>query len=278
MTRRVLLGVVFVVVGSGCAPTGSSSPPEASAVAETEACPAIDLISPGGEPLDLTGMWLADDFGTYAIRQVGSCVYWLGMSDTDDGDGDQPHDAYPPGRWWTNVFSGRLSSDFLIHGTWADVPQFADGPTDEGTMILEIAFPPGGGDRGPSLIQVDQDRRREYFATVWYPVESVGPLSEFIGTYGFQEGTVDSSLVAHHACPWVEIDGVRMEAVIPLPPYLLSEDGNVLDQRQGPGQGMRLTARPGDPVRVLGRLAPYPGPAGACAANTILVSRIWPAP
>jgi hypothetical protein len=57
----------------------------------------------------LTGVWQANDGGTYYVRQRGNEVFWLGMSS------DQ-------GRSWTNVFHGTRNGN-TITGTWADVPK-----------------------------------------------------------------------------------------------------------------------------------------------------------
>lgn len=60
----------------------------------------------------LTGIWTADDLGTYYVRQIGNIVWWLGMS----------HDQ---GATFTNVFSGVVTSNGTgtsVQGTWVDVP------------------------------------------------------------------------------------------------------------------------------------------------------------
>lgn len=58
---------------------------------------------------DLNGVWRSNDGGTYYVRQIGSDVYWLGMSGDD-------------GRTWTNVFRGTRNGN-ILSGTWADVPK-----------------------------------------------------------------------------------------------------------------------------------------------------------
>jgi hypothetical protein len=58
---------------------------------------------------DLTGIYKANDGGTYYVRQLGNTVFWLGMSSDDGGT-------------WTNVFKGIITGN-KINGNWADVPR-----------------------------------------------------------------------------------------------------------------------------------------------------------
>ena len=60
-------------------------------------------------PVHLTGKWLCNDGGTYFIRQIGSEIWWHGLS--RDG-----------GATWSNVFHGQLNGK-QFSGRWADVPQ-----------------------------------------------------------------------------------------------------------------------------------------------------------
>src|SRR4029077_5413094 len=68
---------------------------------------------------DLTGVWHANDVGTYYLRQIdGNVLWWLGLSR------DQ-------GRTFANVFQGSIRyrggdgeplAKSMIEGDWADVP------------------------------------------------------------------------------------------------------------------------------------------------------------
>jgi len=69
----------------------------------------------------LSGVWSCDDGGKYAIRQVGTEVWWYGQS--SDG-----------GRSWANVFYGRFDGRRLT-GTWADLP--LGGASSSGVMGLD---------------------------------------------------------------------------------------------------------------------------------------------
>jgi hypothetical protein len=60
---------------------------------------------------DLTGVWSADDGGAYFLRQLGSSLWWMGLSDRGRGTS------------FANVFRGRVLANDVISGTWADVPR-----------------------------------------------------------------------------------------------------------------------------------------------------------
>lgn len=59
-------------------------------------------------PSALTGVWKANDGGTYYVRENGNEIWWIGRS--RDG-----------GRSWSNVYSG-VRNGSSITGKWADVP------------------------------------------------------------------------------------------------------------------------------------------------------------
>ncbi|MBS2965829.1 hypothetical protein KGA66_22450 [Actinocrinis puniceicyclus] len=71
----------------------------------------LDFVAPVARGT-YTGVWCADDGGTYYLRQIGDVLWWLGMS----------HDQ---GRSFTSVFSGVLVPDgtgTVVHGELVDVP------------------------------------------------------------------------------------------------------------------------------------------------------------
>jgi hypothetical protein len=71
---------------------------------------SIDLIQDFSQPrafADLTGVWAADDAGTYYLRQDGNTVWWLGLS-TDEG------------LTFANIFQGTLQNN-QISGNWVDI-------------------------------------------------------------------------------------------------------------------------------------------------------------
>jgi hypothetical protein len=90
--------------------------------------------------MDLTGIWKADDTGTYYIRHIGDSLWWLGMSGND-------------GRLFTNIFRGKVMGE-NIEGDWVDVPKgeiigngrirLNAGRDAEGQFFLEKTFETGG--------------------------------------------------------------------------------------------------------------------------------------
>jgi len=86
---------------------------------------SIDVIQDFEQPrpdADLTGVWHCDDVGTYYVRQVGSTVWWLGLSR------DQ-------GRSFANVFKGTLDQH-SVTGEWADIPIGVGGAHSGGRLKL----------------------------------------------------------------------------------------------------------------------------------------------
>jgi hypothetical protein len=72
----------------------------------------------------LTGIWKADDQGTYQIRQEGPNVWWYGRGPAGGSD-------------WQNVFCGALSGTQL-EGEWADLPP--GGAQSSGRIQLQVNF------------------------------------------------------------------------------------------------------------------------------------------
>jgi hypothetical protein len=73
-------------------------------------------------PKYVSGVWNANDGGTYRLHAIGSTIWWVGMSSDD-------------GRSWTNVFKGTRNGN-IIDGEWADVRGKAWG---HGTLKLRIS-------------------------------------------------------------------------------------------------------------------------------------------
>lgn len=92
---------------------------------------------------DLTGVWAADDGGTYYLQTAGSIVWWLGQ---DDGG------ALQLGTSFTNIFRGNVGVSAgvptLLEGQWADVPR---GQTRNfGELALSIEY---DGDGNPVVLR-----------------------------------------------------------------------------------------------------------------------------
>lgn len=73
----------------------------------------------------LSGIWHANDGGTYQVRQEGTKVWWFGQSPNN-------------GRDWQNVFYGTITNDQLV-GEWADLP----GGTAQSSGMLQLQIQPG---------------------------------------------------------------------------------------------------------------------------------------
>jgi hypothetical protein len=133
--------VAAIVVLSACTPAGStpSLAPTSSPQTGTSDCPNIDLRSPSGERVALTGTWVTERegarSGVYFVHQVGECVWFAGSF---PWPGDASHG---PLGFVTVVFRGRVRSDFSITGDWIDVRQEGLQPVGLGGSIsLEIEF------------------------------------------------------------------------------------------------------------------------------------------
>lgn len=235
-------------------PAGSVAP--AGSVEEASECSPIDIRGPSGEPVDLTGVWRSNDLGVYDLRQVGSCVYWLGMSQYRGED---------PGSSWTNVFAGVLHSDLTISGRWADVPFSPEtiGFLGHGMMTLRIGFVESGGVERPALRVVSMTGG--FGGSAWVLEESLAPV-ELDGIFG---GNRDNLLQT--GCVWIESNGQRYELIgdggwdIRVDPPVRVED------RSG-----RVFARADDPLRIRGRVSEALGT--NCVENAVLVEELDPTP
>jgi hypothetical protein len=121
-TRRLGVVAFLAAVVFGCtsspAPSASALPSESSGTVQgtlPEDCDQIDLRSPTGERVDLTGVWegdgaLVDSDETFWLVQVGDCVYGSAMNPrflAQAGDGS----------WTVANLQGHLTSDFRLAAT-----------------------------------------------------------------------------------------------------------------------------------------------------------------
>jgi hypothetical protein len=141
--RRMSLVTGLLLVVAGCGATASpapSVPPSATASASPSRAPspspsaavaaACSKVPKPFDPkhIDLSGAWAGDDDGIYYLRQVGTVLWWNGMSERDGTPAAL-------GRDWNNVGRGEIDG-LKIAVDWADVPrgQILGG----GTMDLTI--------------------------------------------------------------------------------------------------------------------------------------------
>lgn len=117
-------------------PVVTASPaPSASPVVGELCIPTPIPFDP--DSTDVTGTWAGNDGGIYYVRQVGSVVWWNGMSGRDA----------PPehlGRNFNNVGRGEITDDLTIVSDWVDVPR--GGIDGGGTVTWQI-----GGDAAGNL-------------------------------------------------------------------------------------------------------------------------------
>ena len=146
----VLVGALLALAACGTSVSGtptiapSSGAGQAShAAAPSASQPVAPLPSPSAavaakcdktpkpfdaNKIDLTGAWAGDDGGIYYLRQLGSLLWWNGMSER----GGSPSLL---GRDWNNVGRGQIKA-LVIDVEWADVPR--GGILGNGTMNLKI--------------------------------------------------------------------------------------------------------------------------------------------
>jgi hypothetical protein len=113
----LILGVLPLAAGG----LHASAAPQQHAASHGVVAPAALLAGP-----IRTGVYRADDGGTYYVRVIGDQVWWAGES----ADG---------GRNFTNVFHGTVIGSTGIYGDWADVPKGRNAHA--GKLRLEINSP-----------------------------------------------------------------------------------------------------------------------------------------
>jgi hypothetical protein len=173
-----LLGAILALAACGTTASPSASV-HASATPEPASEP-LDLLAvvcaPVPKPfdpsdIDLTGTWAGDDGGVYYLRQLGSVVWWNGMS----GREGSPMDL---GREWNNVVRGAING-LQIDAEWSDVPR---GESDDhGTLVLSIQ------DDGTGNIQIVQvsSSTGGFGSHVWTPCSPAElRVAEYVLAYG----------------------------------------------------------------------------------------------
>jgi hypothetical protein len=176
-----LLGSILALAACGITASPSTSP-QASATNEPASQPP-ELLAVVCEPaptpfkptdFDLTGVWAGDDGGIYYLRQLGSVVWWNGMS----GRERSPLEL---GRDWTNVARGVITG-LQIDVQTSDVPR--GGLLFNSTLILNIQ------DDGAGNIEIVKTKEVEggFGNSVWTPCRPVElQVADYLGKYG---GTV----------------------------------------------------------------------------------------
>lgn len=173
VSAPIALLVIVIAVGAfGPAPPGPSglaltslvpqaTPPPTSSPAPTPGpaviCPLDPVPYSVGDNVALTGRWAGDDDGVYYLRQVGSVLWWNGMSGRN-------HAADQLGLDWNNVGRGEIDMDEMtIEAEWMDTPRgFILGG---GTVTLQIGADSAGNLEITKLSETGSGRGD----TVWVP-------------------------------------------------------------------------------------------------------------
>lgn len=144
ITSIALLALGVACTGSATSGAPTQAPTASPGIASID-CPNIDLRSPSGERIDLTGTWVTEREGTragiYFLHQVGDCLWFAGGLPWPS---DLPEDETLGLQ--TVVFQGRVGSDFVITGRWIDVRYVGVGGLGSGgniTMRIEFGEQPG---------------------------------------------------------------------------------------------------------------------------------------
>lgn len=116
--RLALVLAAFAATLSACSGGGPAPSGDAS-------CPPVQVSGPDGQPLDLSGAWSGNDTGLYYIKQIGTCVWWSGLSNFD---------GQYPGQEWIMTFRGTIDAAGTINGDFVDVKSSNPG---SGTMTIE---------------------------------------------------------------------------------------------------------------------------------------------
>jgi hypothetical protein len=123
MRCSMALFAALVLGASLVACSGGTNPTPGSAGSECQPVTAKDA---KGAPLELTGEWSANDGGRYRLKQIDSCLIWVGLSHFDNQSvGDS----------WVTTFRGQIAADRTIKGDFLDVSGTNPG---SGTLTLKV--------------------------------------------------------------------------------------------------------------------------------------------
>jgi hypothetical protein len=171
-----LLGAALVLAACGISnapsPSVQASGPSQSASQVPEVLAVVcQPVAKAFDPdnFDLTGPWAGDDGGIYYLRQLGSVLWWNGMS----GREGSPLDL---GREWNNVGRGVITG-LQIEVEWSDVPRGES--LNDGTLILNIQ------DDGTGNVEIVTVDIGDFGNFVWTPCSPAELLvADYLRTYG----------------------------------------------------------------------------------------------
>jgi hypothetical protein len=136
LSAAVLLGLI------GCAAPSPvpawQETPTAPGTNTLDECPDVQLRTPTGEPINLSGTWVSGSERAYYVYQSGACVWWAGGFATSDTSDRLRYDGLG---WATFVFIGQLAADFTVSGTWSVVRTGGEARTRYwGTATYQVEF------------------------------------------------------------------------------------------------------------------------------------------
>jgi len=167
-----LLGLAACGLGSSAPSVGPTLTPGPSPASAELDCGEPNLLSPQGTRVDLTGTW-AGGSTLFYVRQVGQCVWWLGLSNWP---------GQSPGAFFSSTFAGRLGvegPDYVVRGEWASIIRPSSGmaysPPYERLIAFELLFETV---EGAETIVLRGLRTSELAPTDWYArdLTRTGPL------------------------------------------------------------------------------------------------------
>jgi hypothetical protein len=150
---------LFLVAVLGATLTACGGAPQASGDA---ACPPVQRSGPDGQPVDLSGAWSGNDGGLYYIKQIGTCVWWSGLSDFE---------GQYPGQEWIMAFRGTMNDDGVIYGDFVDVKSSNPG---NGTITIEARIDDVNG-QGVIQLYRTAATGHEIGVTFWQPAPEPAP-------------------------------------------------------------------------------------------------------
>lgn len=121
-------------------------------------------------PLDLTGIWTADNGAVYYVRQIGNDVWWAGFDPDPFSTVSSKSNSFQRGLTSAQVFHGTLSGDTL-NGNWAEVPRETGSTLGQGTLILAVSHDSAG-----SVIQFQTESQTGGFAARSWTRSSIPAL------------------------------------------------------------------------------------------------------
>ena len=199
MRRRTVVALIGLAWLAACVSASPSATPGGSGEPlPPSACPAIDLKTPAGAALNLTGRWRGRDGGTYYLRQSASCLWITGFSADTESPGREGATDY------TNAFFGHLANDFTFSGVWADMPWGRE--VGVGTVTWQVDFDDVGG----------------IYAVTLSVIEVTNGVGLTLVEPDDQELTLPVRLQESEACPIIESDeGEEYELLVAQPGWEL---------------------------------------------------------